>query len=324
MRPKSLEYSDWLLLQFIFIAEHFLGVQLSSRWIGPAKNQFYLKLRNKYPEQKQPNIQLKDEKREQAFPSNKLRVFRGGAADWEACQHWNFDFFQQNYGDRIIELNASKGLTDPESPQETAQLSLKEYIDEVKTGTKRYLKLSDLVNREPELQKDLKYDWLKRFRQPFSFSETYYTFMGAKGSVTPMHNEFPCNVYVQVSGVKKWILYPAGNRYFLNARTERRPYFFSEYQPDKSDASRFPLHHLAEKVEVILHPGDVLWVPPFMWHYVENVTDSIGVAYKFVHIPSSWKASRLLTILFFLSTRPSIFYSFVAGKIRKKDLIIAD
>ncbi len=75
-------------------------------------------------------------------------------------------------------------------------------------------------------------------------------------------------------------------------------------------------------MEVTLGPGDVLYVPPFWWHYIRNESDSIGVAYKFVNPLSAFKASFVLSSLLLLSTRPSLFYTFIANRLTKEDMIV--
>ncbi len=147
--------------------------------------------------------------------------------------------------------------------------------------------------------------------------------MGAKNTKTPLHNEFPTTIYIQVTGKKKWILYNVANRIFLDARTERRPYFFSHYDPMKPDFDSFPLAQYANKIEIDLEPGDILVVPPFMWHYISNTSDSIGVAYKFSNLYKGFQQSKLLSTLFLLSTKPSIIFSFFATRAKKDDYILS-
>src|SRR5690554_3523068 len=122
-----------------------------------------------------------------------------------------------------------------------------------------------------------------------------------------MHNEPPCNVYVQISGKKRWIIYHPDDFPFLNTHAERRPYFHSGANPNDLDDKGYPYLKYAKKIEVVLEAGDILYVPPFYWHYVENMTDSISVAYKFSNIPIAMKVSKFFTALIFMATKPSVF-----------------
>jgi hypothetical protein len=54
---------------------------------------------------------------------------------------------------------------------------------------------------------------------------------------------------------------------------------------------------------------------------VENVQGGVSVAYKFVHLPTNLKASRILTVLFFLATKPNVFVDVFYHKFKKRDYI---
>ena len=89
------------------------------------------------------------------------------------------------------------------------------------------------------------------------------------------------------------MIYAPSDRPYLDLRTTCTFYFHSDCDPYDLDDPKFPLLKHAWKYEITLEPGDVLWVPPFMWHQVENPTESIGIAYRF------------------MATRPNIFLHFL-------------
>jgi len=64
----------------------------------------------------------------------------------------------------------------------------------------------------------------------------------------------------------------------------------------------------------VLDAGDVMYIPPFVWHYVENVTTTIAVAYRFFSLRDALRSSWPLTVAKFLSTRPSLFHSLVCPR----------
>lgn len=39
-----------------------------------------------------------------------------------------------------------------------------------------------------------------------------------------------------------------------------------------------PLYRYVDRYETVLEPGDVLWNPPWVWHGVQNLTESIAVS----------------------------------------------
>jgi hypothetical protein len=51
-----------------------------------------------------------------------------------------------------------------------------------------------------------------------------------------------------------------------------------------------------------------------VWHQVENVNDSIGVAYKFADVFAGFKSSKMLATCFFLSTKPYFINTLLPSK----------
>lgn len=317
MRNSNVKYIDWFIYNSLFIIQHIIGYNKIQKRVL----KFYNRLENEKRINEPANNTFVSSKKEDIFNS-KIVLLKGHAKNWNCVKKWNLDFFKNEYGTQQISLINTKGLVDEQIQSNYESISLSEYIDELKTGSMKYLKLSDLVNKNKSLQDDINYEWLDSMTKKGSLGRTFYSFIGGKGTKTPMHNEFPVNIYVQVWGNKKWILYPPNNHIFLNAITERKTYFLSDAIPNDEKNPLTPLLKYGDKIEVILEPGDILLVPPFTWHYVENLTDSIAVAYKYANVISAYKSSKLFTILSFLSTRPSIFYSFIMTRVQKNDSIL--
>jgi ribosomal protein L16 Arg81 hydroxylase len=191
-----------------------------------------------------------------------------------------------------------------DSDQKYDVIKFRDYIEQMKQGSKKYLKFSRIVDENSDMKKDFDYKWLRRFRTKFSQNDLYYFFMGGKNTITPIHDGYAITVFVQIKGVKRWIFYPCNQRLFIGARPKRFNYFYSESDPYQLDNPKFPLMKHAQRKEILLNEGDVLYFPSLIWHQVENVTDSIGVAYKFADVLSGFKSSKMLATCFFLATKP--------------------
>ncbi len=61
--------------------------------------------------------------------------------------------------------------------------------------------------------------------------------------------------------------------------------------------------------EAKLQPGDVLWNPPYVWHAVKNITDAIGVGYRWLTPSYSFKQAPLYATLDLFARNPNIFKS---------------
>lgn len=249
------------------------------------------------------------------------KVFRGVAKDWPAVQKWDLDFFEKNYGNKEVEIMDHVGMA---PDQEYEKLYFGDYIRQIKNGSLKYLKFSEIVNENDELKSDFDLQWLRKMTAlPVSWGEDLKTFMGIKGTITPFHIGFSPVLFVNVMGRKKWTLYPPSNRLFVDARTDRSSYMFSNVNPNHRNDPQFPLYKYAHQYEIILEPGDVLWFPSFTWHYVENLTTTIGIRYGRGSMATAWKSSKLLTAMFFMVTKPSIPEHLYNTYIKKK-LVVKD
>ena len=97
--------------------------------------------------------------------------------------------------------------------------------------------------------------------------------MGSRGSATQAHYDVADNVLVQLYGSKRVrCFHPAAAcalHVFPDAHPRARK---SQVDFDEPDHRRFP--HLASLpapvLDVVLQPGDALWIPAFWFHHLEN------------------------------------------------------
>ena len=87
------------------------------------------------------------------------------------------------------------------------------------------------------------------------------------------------NVVVQVSGRKRWTLFPPSDTPYLYPL--RVPFeessVFSEVNVASPDLTRHPLFAKCHGVRVTLSPGDALFVPRHTWHFVEGLDTAVAV-----------------------------------------------
>ncbi|CAK9822335.1 HSPB1-associated protein 1 [Anthophora retusa] len=119
----------------------------------------------------------------------------------------------------------------------------------------------------------------------FGFNKTgddSTVWIGSEGAHTNCHQDsYGCNLVAQIHGRKQWILFPPSSSNFL--QPTRVPYeestIYSKYNffcPTKED--QVNILKIEDKPRIItLEPGDVLFVPPGWWHYVESLDFTISV-----------------------------------------------
>jgi len=330
-RPKQISTFQWILFNLFFIIEHFIGIKNFDHILGNRRKVLYNQIGARLeragrggvvevPVESNYDITLSEFKKKYI---NKFEpvVFKGVAKKWACESKWTLDYFYENYFDREVAISDNEGTIDPKNPQQFETMKLGNYIEELRNGSTKYLKFSRLMDDDPKLKNDLDVNWLRKFHPFGSFAENFLMFIGNSEALTPIHCGFGHSLFVQISGKKKWILWKPNERIFFDPRAKRRQYNFTEADPYALEDPNFPLMKYAERYEVVLEPGDVLWFPSHLWHYVESKEGGISVVHKFVYLPDCFRSSKVLSTLFFLSTRPNIFVDFIYLKLTKRDYI---
>jgi hypothetical protein len=96
---------------------------------------------------------------------------------------------------------------------------------------------------------------------------------GPPGISSPLHYDAAHNVYVQLFGHKRFLLFPSNVSHMLYCHSRLHPSTRSSHINVRSVAAhRFPAFEQAmdaqtlHPLEVVLGRGDVLYLPPYMWH----------------------------------------------------------
>ena len=310
------------------VLDHFIGRARVNKMIGKrryALQQSILKtLQAKGPAKLKPverrkDLSLRDFIREYVKTGIPV-VLEGAAKEWVCTKKWSLDYFRQLHGDdEIVMVDQSQIANGYE------KTTLRDVIDNISGGGKKYYRFYPLLERHPEHILDFDYKWLRERRYGYSMAESFQVFIGGKNTETPIHNASAPNLFVQAYGEKKWVLYtnyhtpvidPAPVRNIYRSAPIRSDYYFNPFDAHP-DYKTYPCYEFIEGYEVVLQPGDVLWNPPFVWHTIKNLSDSIGVGYRWFAPFYSWKLSPLYATLDLFATKPPIWKSI---KLMKMDM----
>ncbi|GAB3379213.1 cupin-like domain-containing protein [Massilia agri] len=100
--------------------------------------------------------------------------------------------------------------------------------------------------------------------------------LGPIGTMTPLHCDFDDNIFAQIWGTKRIFLAPPHHDEFLYVREANPVLFGSPFDPEQPDFDAYPLARHAAPVEVIVEPGDMLYVPAGWYHQVRALTFSLS------------------------------------------------
>jgi len=227
-------------------------------------------------------------------------VLRQLAKDWNCVTKWSPQYLSDLHGEDEIILVDN---TDRRNNKFEVTY-LKDVIDNINNGGAKYYRFYPLLRRHPEHLKDFDYKWLRENTdRGRSKVEIFHTFIGGDQTETDIHCAFSSNFFTQAYGRKRWIL--VGPEFtpivdpFPCVRLTRsgngfagKP--FSFFEPDYET---YPGYRHVDYYDVTLEAGDVLYVPPFVYHNVINLSPSIGVAYRWLSYTSAFRSSPLFFTL---------------------------
>ena len=299
--------------------DHFLGRERFFRWTKGGRKRFYDKL-EKQLKASGPGVEREvDRVKELSYSDFKNKYFNRGipvviegrAKDWPCVRDWSLDYFKELHGtDEIINMDQ----TDIAKGYEVTTLA--NVIDDIRGGGGKYYRFYPLLKKHPEHLNDIDYDWLRSWRVRKTWGEAFHVFIGGQGSFTPLHNASTPNLFVQAWGEKEWRLYPnyyapvidpAPARNFYRSAPVRNGVDFNPFTRNFED---YPLYEYIDSYKVHLKPGDVFFNPSYMWHAVQNPTDSIGFGYRTFTPFYAWKLSPLYMFLELFTFRPPIWVSY--------------
>jgi hypothetical protein len=302
------------------ILDHFLGRKRVFKILGKRRRAFYGNLHEtlkKSGEGKVIEIERRTDLSLKEFRKKYLRkgipvIFEGGAKEWDCVKKWSFEYFKDLHGKDEIIMPDGKDYI---------KKMLTEVIDDVRSGSKTYYRFYPLLKRHPEHINDFDYKWLLTHKVRHLWFEVFRIFMGAKETTTHLHNENTANLFVQVYGEKKWILYPPyysavidpnSANVYREAPKKTEQDRFSPFTPDYNYP--YTLYKYIDRYETVLKPGDILWNPPFYWHTVKNASDSIGVGYRWFSPSTAFRMAPLYMFLDLFTINPPIWKLYKLSK----------
>ena len=120
---------------------------------------------------------------------------------------------------------------------------------------------------------------------------------------------------MQVCGEKKWTLFSAKDSTFLYPEVGDTAYVKSSVNLTNPDREKHPLFLKAQPFIAHLKPGDILYVPPFFWHEVENLSETIAVGYRFSSLRAAIFSSKSFLAIRALSMNPPIWKTHEYGRL---------
>jgi lysine-specific demethylase 8 len=239
-------------------------------------------------------------------------LFEGAISDWQCTKEWTLDRLRQLAGHREVTASVSPNRIytgDPKrghySSAERRSMRFSDFLDAIAredSGEWLYLHKQEIGRLLPELREQV------GVPRPLHCEPTLrvYLWMGRQLSVTQLHHDFQHNLLAQIRGRKRvYLISPFEEapyyRYPLKALDTRASWHLSVVpsveQADEAVHPGFTNHDVGE---VVVAPGDLLYVPIFWWHEVHSLDQlSISLSYWWGSVATEQHdaAVRVLTSL---------------------------
>ena len=217
------------------------------------------------------------------------------AKDWPATQKWlDLSSLVSHHGHRLVPVEVGSITTGMKERLVSFRSFVSDYLapstarpcwsieDATTMSTEfpvAYLAQHPLLDQIEVLYDDV-------LTEPFGVQPTNINvWMGTGGTRTPLHFDSYDNLLVQLVGAKYVRLYAPCCAPNLYVNKEAGGFGsqgnMSEVDCELEDYQKHPLVKGCEYQEVLLLPGDCLYIPAGYWHYVRSLSTSISVNYWF-------------------------------------------
>lgn len=213
-------------------------------------------------------------------------------ASWPALRKWNMSYLTDNMGTDtlpFVKCSDTYLTFDPDNraplkltvpiPYDVQNMTTREFFECVSEGECRYKGYYYFGSVPAGLKHDvLPDDFLYHTERDYGAGRQF-VWISSPGMITHGHFDQDYNIFVQVVGRKRFTFWSPWQHDMLYVYPRVHPLWHkSRINFQHPDHAQFPRFKYSQSVQVVLEPGDVLYVPPYTWHYVETLSPSVSLS----------------------------------------------
>ena len=213
------------------------------------------------------------------------------AADWPAMHRWSPADLKRRFGHLEVEIQAGRSA-DPRYEQNKVahkhRSRLDVFVDQVLRGgptNDYYLTANNELLREPAfapLLDDI--GSLPAFCDRTRLAQSSSFWFGPAGTVTPLHHDPLMLMHTQVVGRKRWrFISPLQTPLVYNQAR-----YYSPVDLDAPDLARYPRFKDATVLDVVVEPGETIFLPLAWWHQVTSLDVCLSFSFSCMAFPNSF------------------------------------
>jgi hypothetical protein len=211
--------------------------------------------------------------------------------NWKATALWDPAYLRNLCGDELVEVMSGRN-SDPHYEMNLSShkklLPFSQYVDLVLTSGETndfYMTANNHFFETSAGQKLLEdISVFPEYLDPDRLQGHAFLWFGPAGTVTPLHHDTSNILFAQVHGRKNFTLISPNQTPLVYNEIG----VFSEVDCGEPNFDKYPAFQKVHKREVILAPGQVLFIPVGWWHYVRALDVSISVSFTNFKVPNSY------------------------------------
>lgn len=211
--------------------------------------------------------------------------------DWPALGSWTPDTLRDRVGGAMIECQGGRdgnSRFELDKDAHRRQMPFDRFIDQIasQSGNDLYLTAYNSGGNAAALArmaKDL--GTIEPILDHAAGDAAGMIWIGPQGTFTPLHHDLTNNLLVQVIGRKRVILASPAETPKLYNRT----HVFSDVGnlvDPRLDLAAFPRAGAVRTLDIVLEPGEALFIPIGWWHQVEALDFSVSMTYTNFNWPN--------------------------------------
>ncbi len=216
-------------------------------------------------------------------------VLKNATSVWKSNEMFTPEFFSEHFGQyktraegNEYTVNEILELTKNSTPENPAPYPILFEIPEQMPELLNYLDPVHLKYSRP--------NWFSSKLFPYGkFGKSVHLFFGGRGNQYSLHKDFfHTNAWItQLYGEKKFVVFPESQDEYLYAGEKGFDNFISPINILKPDFDKYPKYKNATPLEVILEPGETIFVPNGVWHTTVGMSQNISLIFDQLNAQNS-------------------------------------
>jgi ribosomal protein L16 Arg81 hydroxylase len=229
---------------------------------------------------------------ENYYAKNTPLILTDITQNWAALSRWNPEYLKEKYGEVEIEVQSDRNSDQQYEiniEEHRKKMRMEDYVNTIVNSgvSNNHYMVANNGNIQKTGLRSLLNDIeiFPEYLNPQNIDGTCFFWFGPAGTITPLHHD-PVNLmFVQVYGRKVWKIVPPYYTHLLYNHIG----VFSEVDCENPDYAKYPLFKEVQIIEVMLNPGDVIFMPVGWWHAVKSLDISISMSFTNFVFPNKYE-----------------------------------